>query len=155
MSAQNASLRTLSVTARMGLPCADVGIRELSPDQSTRERDDAVLNSGLLDLVGSVRFPGVAQPVRKGSAVAKYLMLSTDNSQRWRLPDEVTIEHVQAVLSYAVGEKNGATVPVIVTDGFGRRAEARLIVNGAAVVAAAVVDVPDPDGGNGNGPIPL
>ena len=86
--------------------------------------------------------------------MAKYLMLSTDNSQRWRLPDEVTIEHVQAVLSYAVGEKNGATVPVVVTDGFGRRAEARLIVNGAALIAAAVVDVPDSDG-NGSGPMPL
>jgi hypothetical protein len=48
-------------------------------------------------------------------------------------------------------------VPVVVTDGFGRRAEARLIVNGAALVAAAVVDVPDPEGlnGGGNGPIPL
>ncbi len=85
----------------------------------------------------------------------KYLMLSTDNSQRWRLPDEVTVEHVQAVLSYAVGEKNGATVPVVVTDGFGRRAEARLIVNGAALVAAAVVDVPEGEPGNGVGPIPL
>jgi hypothetical protein len=92
--------------------------------------------------------------LRKEQAVAKYLMLSTDNSQRWRLPDEVTIEHVQAVLSYAVGEKNGATVPVVVTDGFGRRAEARLIVNGAALIAAAVVDVPDSDG-NGGGPMPL
>jgi hypothetical protein len=84
-------------------------------------------------------------------------MLSTDNSQRWRLPDEVTIEHVQAVLSYAVGEKNGATVPVVVTDGFGRKAEARLIINGAALIAAAVVDVPEADLGNGSnpGPIPL
>jgi hypothetical protein len=86
--------------------------------------------------------------------VPKYLMLSTDNSQRWRLPDEVTVEHVQAVISYAVGEKNGATVPVIVNDAFGRRAEARLIVNGASLVAAAVVEVPE-DGGNGFGPVPL
>jgi hypothetical protein len=111
-----------------------------------------------MNLVGLVDFRrSTAGHNEKGTAVAKYLMLSTDNSQRWRLPDEVTIEHVQAVLSYAVGEKNGATVPVVVTDGFGRRAEARLIVNGAALVAAAVVDVPDPEGlnGGGNGPIPL
>jgi hypothetical protein len=88
--------------------------------------------------------------------VPKYLMLSTDASQRWRLPDEVTIEHVQAVISYAVGEKNGATVPVVVSDAFGRQAEARLIVNGAALIACAVVEVPD-EGKEGNGfsPAPL
>lgn len=86
----------------------------------------------------------------------KYLMLSTDASQRWRLPDEVTIEHVQAVISYAVGEKNGATIPVIVSDAFGRQAEARLIVNGAAVIACAVVEVPeDAKTGNGLTPSPL
>ena len=69
---------------------------------------------------------------------AKYLSLSEDpDGERWRLPDEASVEEVKAQIEAAMTEGRAVRIQVVVGD----RGTGELIVNGRAIEAALVWEV--------------
>ena len=66
---------------------------------------------------------------------AKYMALSEEpDSERWRLPEESSVEEVKQAIEQAMSEGRAVRLKVMVGD----RSTGELIVNGRAVRAALV-----------------
>lgn len=89
-------------------------------------------------MTGRLASQGSASPARRSlPRMPKFLVLGPDPSQRWELPEDTDLGGLRDHLWLAIkqGEAVGATVVIE-----GQQAE--LLVNGSAVAAAAVVEVP-------------
>lgn len=71
----------------------------------------------------------------------KYLQLSVDSPQQWRLPPDTDVEKLEKTLTTAMEE--GSTALVLVETSDNPRTVSNLWVNGRTLVAAVVIDLPE------------
>jgi hypothetical protein len=79
----------------------------------------------------------VSSPRSKEAVVAKYLMLGTDGSQTWRLPDDVEVSQLRATIRRARQDRCSISIKIL-SDGV----ESDLDLDGSKITAFAVVEVP-------------
>jgi hypothetical protein len=80
----------------------------------------------------------ISPPRPKEATVAKYLLLGTDGSQRWRLPDDADVTQLKATIREAMHDRRLITVEVM-SDGV----KSDLDVDGSKLTAFSVVPVRD------------
>lgn len=72
----------------------------------------------------------------------KFLMLSTDTSQNWRLPDETPVDSLRARIEEAMTNSEVIRVPVVVPVTRTETAISEVLLNGKTLPYAAVVELP-------------